>query len=219
VVASKKTYPFVLQTLEGVPHYDIIRCKQMMREISITKQICAGGIVGFDACRGDSGGPMWMNVDSNPVLYGVTSWGDGCAGARPGIYTRVAAYRDWIESTASISLANVYNGTVDLNSCDCESPDVAAYCYCPGVLGTDSCDCQSPNVSRYCSCAGNVYREPVEPVYNYYSVLSIVITCLLGVLVVGSVWFIIAWVFRWWRMKTEVELKKETVLPEMSIIV
>jgi Trypsin len=54
-----------------------------------------------DSCKGDSGGPAYIEVDGQWLLAGAVSrstlrayrtCGDG------GIYTRVAAYREWIES-------------------------------------------------------------------------------------------------------------------------
>lgn len=63
-------------------------------------QVCAGVPQGGrDTCQGDSGGPL-VKIDVNgcPYQVGVVSWGVGCAReATPGIYTRVSAYRDWIE--------------------------------------------------------------------------------------------------------------------------
>jgi len=49
--------------------------------------------------QGDSGGP----VTQNKVLVGVVSWGIGCARAGfPGVYTRVAQLRNWIQQNTGI---------------------------------------------------------------------------------------------------------------------
>lgn len=59
-------------------------------------QICAAYPQGGkDACQGDSGGPL--AIDGR--LAGIVSWGNGCAKkGYPGVYTEIAAYRDWIDS-------------------------------------------------------------------------------------------------------------------------
>lgn len=65
-------------------------------EGSITDgMLCAAYTEGYrDACQGDSGGSM---VYDN-VLEGIVSWGTGCARPHfPGVYTRVAYYRHWID--------------------------------------------------------------------------------------------------------------------------
>ncbi|XP_017493073.1 PREDICTED: serine protease easter-like [Rhagoletis zephyria] len=68
------------------------------------KQICAAGI-GTDSCHGDSGGPlMLLETENGKVAYhliGLVSFGTGnCGHTRTrGIYTRVGAYRQWIEET------------------------------------------------------------------------------------------------------------------------
>lgn len=55
--------------------------------------------------QGDSGGPLTCS-ETGPrpreVLYGVTSWGDGrWKPGKPGVYTRVAVFRDWLQEQMS----------------------------------------------------------------------------------------------------------------------
>jgi len=56
--------------------------------------LCAGFPEGGrDACQGDSGGPLTIGG----TLVGAVSWGQGCARPNfPGVYARVAFYRNWI---------------------------------------------------------------------------------------------------------------------------
>nr|XP_010340864.2 transmembrane protease serine 11G-like [Saimiri boliviensis boliviensis] len=67
--------------------------------------ICAGFLTGKqDACKGDSGGPLVIARDRNTwYLVGIVSWGIDCGKEnKPGIYTKVTHYRDWIKSKTNI---------------------------------------------------------------------------------------------------------------------
>ena len=93
--------PEVLQTVT-VP---IITKKKCHNDYSYWGGIPAGQICaaypegGKDACQGDSGGPLAVNGR----LAGIVSWGNGCAQpGKPGVYTEVAFYRDWIKKHANV---------------------------------------------------------------------------------------------------------------------
>jgi hypothetical protein len=68
--------------------------------------LCAGAFP-VKTCRGDSGGPLALTRPrgsrATPELVGIVSWNKtGCDGRndwRPGVYTRVASYIDWIKAT------------------------------------------------------------------------------------------------------------------------
>ena len=78
--------------------------------------VCAGYENGYrDSCSGDSGGPLVSIRNGVPVLVGVTSWGVRCAEKqKPGVYTRVTYYMDWI--TSVIGDASYYSTTSALTT-------------------------------------------------------------------------------------------------------
>lgn len=62
-------------------------------------QICAAFPAGGkDTCQGDSGGPLVIGGRQ----AGIVSWGNGCARkGYPGVYTEIAAVREWIKEHAN----------------------------------------------------------------------------------------------------------------------
>ncbi|KAM4015310.1 trypsin-like [Anomaloglossus baeobatrachus] len=88
-------YPNNLQCLD-VPVLSTSSCKSSYPNKITNNMFCAGYLEGGkDSCQGDSGGPLICNGE----LYGVVSWGQGCAQTGyPGVYTKVCIYFDWIKS-------------------------------------------------------------------------------------------------------------------------
>lgn len=77
-------------------------CVAAHPEQEITEGMICAGVPdgGKDGCQGDSGGPLvsFNSVEGQHELVGIVSWGDGCAEpGKYGVYTRVSAYRDWID--------------------------------------------------------------------------------------------------------------------------
>jgi trypsin len=95
------TYPDLIQSayVNEVPGYE---CEALggPYKFVIGEQICASAPLS-DSCDGDSGGPLLLKGE----LYGLVSWGTGCGDpTQPGVYTRAASYRDWIETERNAQL-------------------------------------------------------------------------------------------------------------------
>ncbi|XP_072273028.1 serine protease 33-like [Pyxicephalus adspersus] len=100
------------------PLIDPKTCKEMYYSAGYTvsiqaENICAGYKNGQkDSCQGDSGGPLVCKVQGVWYQVGIVSWGIGCGDPnRPGVYTLVTAYQNWISTYLQATFMNV-NSTV-----------------------------------------------------------------------------------------------------------
>ncbi|GAX16824.1 plasma kallikrein [Fistulifera solaris] len=83
-------------------------CRERLGNVvDLESHICAGVPEGGrDSCDGDSGGPL-LPAGSYDTVYGITSFGAGCARPNtPAAYTRVSYYKDWIESFICLNSAS-----------------------------------------------------------------------------------------------------------------
>jgi hypothetical protein len=106
--------------------------------------MCAGyDEGGIDSCLGDSGGPLFTEIDGEGVIVGVTSWAEGCAmPMRPGVYTRVSHYQWWIDNTIATRDMVDPAPLQPENSCAniCKGVNWASGCYCdPRCFRTGDC--------------------------------------------------------------------------------
>lgn len=71
--------------------------------------LCAIGISAngqiIDSCKGDSGGPLVAGEGENTRLVGLVSWGINCATRHPGVYTKLSAMTDFLNSTGALGVA------------------------------------------------------------------------------------------------------------------
>nr|CAD7450047.1 unnamed protein product [Timema bartmani] len=94
------SYPDNLQTA-NIPIIDDEECQMIYGLERVNENmICAGYETGgVDTCSGDSGGPLIFDN----FQIGIVSFGRHCGHARnPGVYSKVAHYREWINEIVGI---------------------------------------------------------------------------------------------------------------------
>uniref|UniRef100_A0A8C3MEF8 Peptidase S1 domain-containing protein n=1 Tax=Geospiza parvula TaxID=87175 RepID=A0A8C3MEF8_GEOPR len=87
--------PSLVPTPAQVPLLSQETCRGALgKDLLTSAMFCAGYLSGgIDSCQGDSGGPLACEDPTSHhfVLYGITSWGDGCGErGKPGVYTRLS---------------------------------------------------------------------------------------------------------------------------------
>ncbi len=90
-------------------------------DIDYPRHLCAGApgpsedAPGPDSCQGDSGGPLFTPPGGPHVQVGIVSFGGLCGVERPGVYTELVQYRNWV--------AGILDGSIAPGAPDPDNPD------------------------------------------------------------------------------------------------
>ncbi len=114
---------------------------------------------GVNTCNGDSGGPAIVELDGQPTLIGVTSWGDeDCA--EFGVDTRTDVFEAFIK--AFIDGQPPANPGDGPDPGDGPAPGEGDFCEEMGWYGDGVCDMDCPNPDPDCEGDGGDWPDPGE---------------------------------------------------------
>jgi len=85
----------ILQELQG-SIVDKSVCRRYFQDVLTDKMLCFGTLTS-GACSGDSGGPLACRRNGKFHLAGVVSFGEQTCSGAPGVFTKVTAYKSWID--------------------------------------------------------------------------------------------------------------------------
>ena len=179
-----KVLPSILQKVQ-VPIVSNLTASFVYKNIPSTV-IMAGYLNGTrDACNGDSGGPLIVDVSDEYKLAGIVSWGNSSCNSFGG-YTRVSSFGSWIRSKTgikeeyvpmkplgdSVICQNTNKGSYSIESLS----GAAAYAWklTPADAGTITWDSNKATVLWHNDYVGNAsikLQVNIEDVLSEWSVL------------------------------------------------
>lgn len=83
-------------------NYKTVNEKDVYDSVIDDKSMFAAGYLEgeVDSCYGDSGGPIFKNIDNTYYLFGLVSAGKGCAEKnKPGVYAKTSYALSWVSDT------------------------------------------------------------------------------------------------------------------------
>lgn len=169
LASGNRDLPTILQWVT-VPIVNQNTCDNNYRSYyGITSNmICAGySQGGQDSCQGDSGGPFVCLENGTPVVTGIVSFGIGCArGDKPGVYTYVPRYLNWIKQQMESGHGGNNNG-----GGSCAQPTYKGDGNCDDDNNTAGCDfdggdCCKDTQHKYCSECACKEGGCAEPSYK-----------------------------------------------------
>jgi len=97
--SPEEIIPTTLQEAD-LPFIPTSQCYWNNFDLVTDNMFCAGYSaddgIDIDSCSGDSGGPIFADLDGQLTLVGLVSWGASSCANSPGVYTKVSNLRSWV---------------------------------------------------------------------------------------------------------------------------